>query len=151
MSFDPRFVLSRLLNTFKHAFFEVYAQVMGARPQGAFAYRKLDGHLPVMLNFRVSLVEVIVENKLLFVRGQQFQTFCQAFRSVASDGFRRDARRQHISRDFLPPAGFEDEISSHAVKVPRRIADIFLLDFGQSLRYAIDGFIRVMFRIAQAF
>lgn len=75
MTFDPRFVLSRLLNTFKYAFFEVYAQVMGARPQGSIADPKLDSHLPVMLNFRVSVVEVIIKNKLPFIRGQRSQTF----------------------------------------------------------------------------
>ena len=91
MTFEPRFVLSRLRNTFKHAFFEVYAQVMGARSQGTLADRELDGHLPVMLNLRFSLVEVIVENELLFVSGQQFQTLCQTFGSVAPDSFRRDA------------------------------------------------------------
>ena len=57
-----------------HAFFEIYAQMVGARSQGALADRELDGHLPVMLNLRVSLVEVIVENQLPFVDGQQLQT-----------------------------------------------------------------------------
>jgi hypothetical protein len=80
-----------LRNTFKYAFFEVYAQVMGPRPQGSLADREFDGHFPVMLNFRMSLVEVIVKNELAFVSGQQLQTLCQAFRGVASDSFLRDA------------------------------------------------------------
>jgi hypothetical protein len=74
MSFDRRFVLSRLRNTFKHAFFEAYAQVVGARSQRTLANRKLVGHLPVVLDLRVSLVKMIVEDELLFVSGQQFQT-----------------------------------------------------------------------------
>ena len=45
MSFDRRFVLSRLRNTFKHAFFKAYAQVVGACSQRTLANRKLAGHL----------------------------------------------------------------------------------------------------------
>jgi len=63
-----------LRNTFKYAFFEVYAEVMGPRSQRAFANRKLDSHFPVMLHLGMSLVKVIVENEFLFVSGQQFQT-----------------------------------------------------------------------------
>jgi hypothetical protein len=91
MSFDGRFVLSRLRNTFHHAFFEAYAQVMGARSQCTLANRKLAGHLPVVLDLRVSLIKMIVENELLFVSGQQFQTLRQAFGSVTPDNFLRDA------------------------------------------------------------
>lgn len=151
MTFSPRFVLSRLLNTFNHAFFEVYAQMVGARSQGPLADRKLDSHLPVMLNLRVSLIQVIVENELPFVLGQQFQTLRQTFRSVASDSFLRNAYRQHVSRDFLSPAGFENEITGHAVKVPRRIANVLRLDLRQSFDDAIDSFIRIVFRITQTF
>ena len=74
MSFGRRFVLSRLRNTFQHAFFKAYAQVVGARSQRTLANRQLVSHLPVVLDLRVSLVEMIVENERLFVSGQQFQT-----------------------------------------------------------------------------
>lgn len=151
MTFDPRFVLPRLRNTFKYAFFEVYTQVVGASPQRPLADRKLHGHLPVMLNLRVSLVQVIVEDELPFVRGQQFQTFREAFRTVASVDFLRDAQRQHVGRDFLPPAGFENEITGHAVKIPRRIANVLGLDLRQPLHDPIDSFIRIVFRITQTF
>ena len=51
----------------------------------------------------------------------------------------------------LSPAGFEDEIPRHAVKVTRRIADVLRLNFRQSLHHAIDSFIRIVFRITQTF
>ena len=74
MTFDARFVLSRLRNTTNRAFFEVYSQMMGARAQGALADPKLVSHLPVMLDLRLSPVKMIVENEFLFVARQQFQT-----------------------------------------------------------------------------
>jgi hypothetical protein len=48
--------------------------MMGSRSQRSFADRKLVCHLPVILNLRVPLVKMIVENELLFVAWQQFQT-----------------------------------------------------------------------------
>jgi len=74
MTFDAGFVLSRLRNTTNYAFFEVYAQVMRARPQRSLANPQLVSHLPVMQDLRLSLVKVIVENELVFVPWQQFQT-----------------------------------------------------------------------------
>ena len=74
MTFDASFVLSRLRNTANYAFFEVYAQMMGARSHRSLADAQLVSHLPVMQNLRLPLVKVIVENELLFVAWQQFQT-----------------------------------------------------------------------------
>ena len=73
MSFDRRFVLSRLRNTFKHAFFEVHAQMVRARPQRAFGNRKLARHLAVVLHFFVSFEQMIVENKGSLVGRQKAQ------------------------------------------------------------------------------
>lgn len=48
--------------------------MMGSRSQRPFADRQLVRHLPVILDLRMALVKVVVENELLFVAGQQFQT-----------------------------------------------------------------------------
>ena len=74
MTFDASFVLSRLRNTANYAFFEVYSQMMGPRAQRSFADPQLVSHLPVMQDLRLPLVKVIVQNELLFVAWQQFQT-----------------------------------------------------------------------------
>ena len=74
MTFDAVFVLSRLGNTTNYAFFEVYSQMMGACAQRPLADPQLVSHLPVMQDLRLPLVQVIVENELLFVAWQQFQT-----------------------------------------------------------------------------
>jgi hypothetical protein len=74
MTLDGSFVLPPVINTTKYAFFKAYSQVMGAGAQRALANPKLVRHLPVMLDLRASLVQVIVENELLFVARQQLQT-----------------------------------------------------------------------------
>lgn len=48
--------------------------MVSARTQGSLANPKFVSHLPVMLDLRASLVQVIVENEFLFVAGQQLQT-----------------------------------------------------------------------------
>jgi hypothetical protein len=48
--------------------------MMGSRSQRSLADRELIRHLPVILDLRVALVKMIVENELLFVAWQQFQT-----------------------------------------------------------------------------
>ena len=74
MSLDGGFVLPPVINTAKYAFFEVYSQMMGASAQSSLANPKFARHLPVMLDLRTSVIQVIVENEFLFVDGQQFQT-----------------------------------------------------------------------------
>ena len=73
MTLDGTFVLDGSANALKYAFFKGYAQMVGARSQGALRNRKLPRHLPVMLDFRVSLVKMVVEDKLLLVRRQKSQ------------------------------------------------------------------------------
>ena len=48
--------------------------MMGPGSQRSFADRELVRHLPVILDLRMPLVKVVVENEILFVAGQQFQT-----------------------------------------------------------------------------
>ena len=74
MTLDGSFVLPPVINTAKYAFFEVYPQVVGAGAQGSLAYPQFVSHLPVMLDLRVPLVQVIIENEILFVAWQQLQT-----------------------------------------------------------------------------
>ena len=74
MSLDGSFVLPPVINTPKYAFFVIYSQMMGTSTQSPLANLKFAGHLPVMLDLRTSVIQVIVENEFLFVDGQQFQT-----------------------------------------------------------------------------
>ena len=70
MSFVPAIVV----NAFKYAFFKGYAQMVRTRSQSTLANRKLAGHLPVMLDLFMSLVQMIVKNEFLLVARQLFQT-----------------------------------------------------------------------------
>ena len=74
MTLGGSFVFPPLIDTANYAFFEAYSQVVGARTQSALANPKFVSHLPVMLDFRLSLIQVIVEDEFLFVAGQQLQT-----------------------------------------------------------------------------
>ena len=67
MTLNPGFVLPLMVNTPKYAFFEAYTQMMRARTQGTLTDRELYRHLPVMHHFFVSVVKMVVENKLLLV------------------------------------------------------------------------------------
>jgi hypothetical protein len=69
------FVPAKIINALQYAFFQGYAQMVRTRSQGAFGNRKLPRHLAVMLDFRVSLVQVVIEDEFLFVTGQKSQTF----------------------------------------------------------------------------
>ena len=74
MAFNPTFVFAGIVDALKHAFFKAYAQMVRTRSQSAFANRKLARHLPVMLDFLVSLVQMVIKNEFLFVPGQKVQT-----------------------------------------------------------------------------
>jgi hypothetical protein len=67
MTLNRAFVLPLMVNTPRYAFFEVYAQMMRPRPQSAFADRELGRHLPVVHHFFMSVVQMIVEDKLSLV------------------------------------------------------------------------------------
>ena len=75
MTLDGTFVLNGCANALKYAFLKGYAQMVGARSQGAFRNRKFPCHLPVMLDLLVSLEQVIVEDKCLLVGRQKAQAF----------------------------------------------------------------------------
>jgi hypothetical protein len=69
------FVPAKVIDALQHAFFKGYAQMVRTGSQGAFRNRKLARHRTVMLDFRVSLVQVVIEDEFLFVTGQKPQTF----------------------------------------------------------------------------
>ena len=75
MTLDGTFVLDGRANTFKYAFFKGYAEMVGARSQGAFRNRQFPSHLPVMLDLLVSLEQVVVEDKCLLLGRQKSQAF----------------------------------------------------------------------------
>src|SRR5215217_3289290 len=123
--------------------------MMGARPQSPLTDPKLVSHLPVMLDLCVPLVKVIVENELLFIPRQQFQTLDQALLRIASRTLRCRPLRQHIRGDFFTTSILEHDVSSHAVKVPHRITNVVPLKLWQSFDHAIDGLVRIVFGIAE--
>src|SRR6185503_11206581 len=67
MTLNRDFVFALMVNTPKYAFFEVHTQMMRTRTQGALGDRELGCHLPVMHHFFLSVVTMIVKNKLLLV------------------------------------------------------------------------------------
>jgi hypothetical protein len=69
------FVPAKFINALQYAFFESYAQMVRTGSEGAFGNRKLSRHLTVMLDFRVSFVQMVIEDEFLFVTGQKSQTF----------------------------------------------------------------------------
>jgi hypothetical protein len=150
MTLDGSFVLSPMINTAKYAFFEAYSQVMGASAQGSLANPKFVRHLPVMLDLRAPLVQVIVENEFLFVAGQQLQTLGQALISITSNACLCLALRQHVRRDLFTTSILENDVSCHTVKVSGRIANVAPLQLRQSLYHSIDRLVGVVFRITQA-
>ena len=119
------------------------------RTQRALTDSELARHLPVMLNFGVSLIEVVVEDEFLFIAGQLLQTLRETLRRVAAQFFRCGTLRQDVGRNFSDAARFENQVASDAVKVAGRVADVAGLDFGQPLNDTIDSFVRIVFRVTE--
>jgi len=71
--------------------------------------------------------------------------------SIAAYSLRCPTLRQDVSRDFFTTPIFENHISSDAVKVARRIADVASLKLRQSLNDAVDRLVGIVFRITQTF
>ena len=69
--------------------------------------------------------------------------------SVTTHAFQRLALRHCVSRDFLTPAIFQENVSSHTMKVPGGIANVGFLKLRQPLYHPIDRLVRIVFRIAQ--
>lgn len=149
MASDITFVPVIFVHALKYAFFKAYTQMVRARSQCALGDRKLPGHLPVMFDLLVSFVQVIIENELLFVSWQQPQTPRQAFRRIALPGFRRHLVRHDVDRDFLASQTFANYVTTDAVKVSSRIADVRVSNFGQTPGYSLDGLVGIVFRITQ--
>src|SRR5437868_14029433 len=150
MASGATFVFAIPVNALEYAFFKDYAQIVRTRTQSSLADRKLTCHLAVLLDLRVPLVQMVVENKFLFVFGQELQALCQTLGHLASLGFSSQAVRHDVGRNFLPPSLLQNHVAGHTVKVPGRIADVSASDLVQSSHHAIHCLVSSMSSITDA-
>ena len=111
----------------------------------------LSRHAFVMLDLALSLVQVVVENKIALGVGQMIETVTKAVMLLGCVEGRIDSYVDVSSGDLFPSRALADYVPRDAVKVTRRFASVPFFNFGQAKYDAIDRFIRKIFCIVQAF
>src|ERR1044072_1006116 len=134
-----------------HAAFETQPDLKGSVANGAVADPQPRGHLPVMLDFPVAFVEVVVENQVALAGRQTLETMSQALVLFAALGLRVDAAFDQVSAsDFFSTKAFANDVSGDAVEVTGRLTKVVCSDVRQANHHAVDRFVRKIFSVAEA-
>jgi hypothetical protein len=134
-----RFVQGR--NAIRNALFKVYPQVMRAATQRPIGNSQLACHAPVMFDFFMAMVQVVLKNQFSFFARKKFQAFQKTLILVALISDLTRKHRHYISRDLFPSPSLENDISGDTVKVTSRLANVVVANVGQTVNHPVDRLI----------
>jgi hypothetical protein len=118
--------------------------------KGSYRDVELFCHISVVLDFFVSLVQVVFQNQISFARWQILETVVEAVVFFFFIRFKLHADINNIADDFSPAVVFANDISRDAAKILRGLANEDFPYVRQAPDNTVDCFIGKIFSIVEA-